>query len=127
MLPTLVGMTSLKRFSHPAQDLVVEAQPAEQLGELRFQHFLAHVRPLASTLISCAMVIDVALLLDLADNRTPAVTAGNQTRKGEIMLDAAMLLGVPAIQNALNAFPQIAGDQRLMLPLVHTAIPLELP
>ena len=72
------------------------------------------------------MVIDVALLLDLADDRTPAVTAGDQARKGKIMLDAAVLLGMPVIQNALNAFPQIAGDQGLVLPLVHTPIPLEL-
>ena len=33
---------------------------------------------------------------------------------------------VPAIKNALNAFPQIAGNQRMVLPLVHAAIPLEL-
>jgi hypothetical protein len=42
------------------------------------------------------------------------------------MLDAAVLLGVPTIQNALNAFPQIAGDQRLVLSLIQTAVPLEL-
>jgi hypothetical protein len=60
------------------------------------------------------MVIDVALFLDLADDRTPAATAGDQARKGKIMLDAAVLLGVPAIQKALNAFPQIAGDQWLV-------------
>jgi hypothetical protein len=48
------------------------------------------------------MVIDVALLLDLTDDRTPAVTASNQARKGKVMLDAAVFLGVPAVQNALN-------------------------
>src|SRR5262245_51035460 len=36
-----------------------------------------------------------------------------------------MLLGVPSIQNLLHALPQIAGDQRLVLAQIETAIPLK--
>jgi hypothetical protein len=114
---TLVGMAGLKGLSHPGEYFIVEAQPPQQLGEPGLQDFFAHVfapaqRGLAPTLFGMAgaMVIDVALFLDLAHDRTPALGARDQPRKRKIVLHAAMLLGVSASQNALNAFPPIAAD-----------------
>src|SRR5262249_55974733 len=126
VLPLLVGVAGAQGVTYPSQDFLVESQPSEQFREPLPDDLLAHVGFIAPALVSRAMVIDVTLLLDLADNRTPAVTAGDQPRKGEIVFHAAMLLGVPAVQNNLNAFEQVAGDQWLVFPLVHTPIPLEL-
>ena len=50
------------------------------------------------------MLVDIGVLLDLADDRILAVAARDQPRKRKIVLHAAMLLGVQAIQNALSVF-----------------------
>jgi hypothetical protein len=110
-----IGVAGVERVADPSEDFLVECQPPKELKEPVTDDFLAGIGFVAPALVSRAMVIDVALLLDLADKRTPAVAAGDQARKGKIVLDAAMLLGVPAIQNALHPLPQIAGDQGLVL------------
>lgn len=56
------------------------------------------------------MVIDVTLLLDFADHRAAAFCACNQTGEREIMLAAFGLVGIAAVENALNPLPQ--GYQR---------------
>jgi hypothetical protein len=48
------------------QHFIVERQPAEQIGELLLNNFLANIGLLAATLISGAMIVDVTLFLDLA-------------------------------------------------------------
>jgi hypothetical protein len=75
VLPTLVGVARVKRLPHPDQYLVVEAQPAQQFRELPLQQLLSHVLAptggrvtLAFIGVARAMVIDVALFLDLADD-----------------------------------------------------------
>ena len=85
VLAPLVGVAGVKRLPHPVQHLVVEMQPAEQFGELLLQHLLAHILAaaggrvaLAFIGIAGAVVIDVALLLDLADHRAAAFRAGDQ-------------------------------------------------
>ena len=77
---------------HPFEHLVVEPQAAEQFRELRFDRFLAHMlasagRRVALALIGVAggMIIDVALLLDLAEDGAAAGMAGDQTREGEVV------------------------------------------
>ena len=84
MLPALVGVAGVQRLAHPIQHLIVELQPAEQFGELLLQHFLAHIAAAAGGRVALhlwvagAMIIDVALLLDLPDHRAAAVAAGDQ-------------------------------------------------
>jgi hypothetical protein len=53
-------------------------QSAEQVIELLFDNFLANIGLVASALISSAMIIDVALLLDLPDDRAAAVPASDK-------------------------------------------------
>ena len=86
VLAALVSMAGVQRLAHPFQDLIIEFQPAKQLGELRFEHLLAHIFPTARGRVSAAfirvagaMVINIALLLDLADHRAAASAAGNQS------------------------------------------------
>ena len=86
VLPPLIRVTSLQRLPHPGQHLVVEVQPAEQLGKLGFQRFLAHIFApaggrvaLALIGVAGAVIVDVTLLLDLADDRTTALRAGDQS------------------------------------------------
>jgi uncharacterized protein YbcV (DUF1398 family) len=40
---SFIGIAGVKRIAHPSQHLVVEAKPPEQIGELRFEHFLAGI------------------------------------------------------------------------------------
>jgi hypothetical protein len=47
-------------------------------------------------------------------------------RPTKLVLEAAMLLGVRAVQNALHTFPQITADHQLVLARVDTPIPFEL-
>ena len=51
------------------------------------------------------MIIDIALLLDLADHRATALRTGDQTRKSEVVPAALGLIGEPGVENALNALP----------------------
>ena len=125
VLAALVGVAGVQRLAHPFQHLVVEVQPAEQIGELRFQRLLAHILAAAGGRVALAfigvagaVVIDVALLLDLADHRAAAVRAGDQAGEGEVVRHAALvLLGEAAVQHALHALPQFDRDQRLVLAL----------
>ena len=55
--------------------------------------------------VAGAMIIDVALLLDLADHGAAAGMAGDQARKGEVMPAALGLAGEAAVEHALNALP----------------------
>jgi hypothetical protein len=43
LLTAFVGVAGVRRIAHPLQRLVVELQPPEQFGELRFKGFLAHI------------------------------------------------------------------------------------
>jgi hypothetical protein len=52
------------------------------------------------------VVIDVTLLFDLTNHRTPALGAGNQTGEGKIVLAALSFADIAAIENALNPLPQ---------------------
>src|SRR5690606_20568676 len=98
--------------AHPFQHLVVEAQPPEQFGELRFERFLAHMLAAAGCRVapaligvSGAMVVDVAPLLDLADHGAAAGMAGDQAGEGKVMLTALGLAGEAAVDHALYALP----------------------
>ena len=133
MLAPLIGVAGVQRLLHPFQHLVVEPQLAEQLGELLLQHLLAHIAAaaggriaLAFIGVSGAVVIDVALLLDLTDHRAAAFGAGDQTGEGEIVLAALGLLAIAAVENALNPLPQFDRNERLVPPLDELAVPLEL-
>ena len=113
VLAPLVGVAGVQRVAHPFQHLVVELQPTEQFGELLLQYLLAHIAAAAGGRIALAfigiagaVVIDVALLLDLADDRAAALGAGDQSREREIVLAAFGLAGVAAVENALNPLPQ---------------------
>ncbi|MDZ4737443.1 MAG: hypothetical protein SGJ07_13945 [Rhodospirillaceae bacterium] len=85
VLAPLVGVAGLKRLAHPAQHLVVEAQPAEQFRKPFLQHFLAHALGTGRLPafgfggVAGAVIVDVALLLDLAHDRAAARAAGDQT------------------------------------------------
>ena len=73
------------------------------------------------------MIIDVALLLDFADNRAAALRAGNQAREREVMPAALGLLREAAVEHALHLLPQLDRDQRLVLALDELAVPFEPP
>ncbi len=112
VLAPFVGVAGVQRLAHPVQHLVVELEPAEQFGELRFQHLLAHIAAAAGGRVALAfigvagaVVIDVALLLDLADDRAAAAGAGDQTGEGEVVRHAVVLLGEAAVHHALHPLP----------------------
>ena len=112
VLAALVGVAGVQRIAHPFQHLVVELQPPEQFGELRFQRLLAHIVAAAGSRVALAfigvagaMIIDVAFLLDLADHRAAAGMAGDQPGEGEVVLAALGLLGEAAVEHALHALP----------------------
>jgi hypothetical protein len=94
----------MQRIAYPFQDLVVELQPPQQLGELRFERLLADVFApargrvaLALISIAGAMIIDVARLLDLPDYRAAAGMAGDQPGEGEVVPAALGFLGVASV------------------------------
>ena len=68
-------MAGMKGLTDPVQDLVVKPQTAKNLGQLLFKHFLAHMLApagrgiaLAFVGVAGAVVVNVLLLLDLADH-----------------------------------------------------------
>ena len=126
MLALLVGMARAERVANPGQDLVVKGQPAEQLRKLTLNDFFANIGLFATALVAAAVVVNVTLLLHLADNRTSAMAAGDQPRERKIVFHAAMLLSVPVIEDALHALPQFGRDQRLVLAQVNMTVPFEL-
>src|SRR5262249_28037448 len=79
VLPLLVGVAGAQGVTHPIEDFLVEGQPAEQFRELLADDLLSHIGLIAPAPVSRAMVIDVALLLDLANDGTPTVATGDQT------------------------------------------------
>lgn len=96
MLPPLIRVASVQGLPHPGQHLVVEVDAAEQLVELSLKRLLAHILTaagggvaLAFIGVAVAMVIDVSLLLDLADHRAAALAAGNQPRERKVVRRAA--------------------------------------
>ena len=112
VLAPLVGVAGVQRVAHPFQHLVVELQPAEQFGELRFEHFLAHIFAAAGSRVALALIgvagaviIDVAFLLDLADHRAAAGMAGDQAGEGEVVPAALGLAGEAAVEDALHPLP----------------------
>jgi len=121
VLPALVSMAGVERLANPGQHLVVKAQPAKQLSELSLQRFLAHMLAparcriaLAFIRVAGAVVVNVTLLLDLADHRASASGTGDQPREGEVVRHAAALLGEAAAHYALHPLPQFYRDQRLV-------------
>src|SRR6516162_4628784 len=113
MRSLFVRMTSEQRLVHPSQYFVVEAQPAEQPSEPPLQFLLTYILAAARHRVAFAfvgitgaMVIDVALLLDLADHRAAAPRAGDQPGEGKIMPYPPMLLGEPAGHHTLHLLPQ---------------------
>ena len=81
VLTTLVGVAGVQCLAHPFEHLVVKIEPAKQLGEPRFERFLAYILAPAGSRVTTpaliripgAMIIDVALLLNLADHRAAAL------------------------------------------------------
>ncbi|MFZ2145449.1 MAG: hypothetical protein WAV78_52485 [Xanthobacteraceae bacterium] len=78
MLAFLVSVAGFQRLPHPFQYLIIEFQPAQQVGELLFDNFLANIWLVAPAFKSGAMIIDVTLLLDLPNDRAAAVPAGDK-------------------------------------------------
>ena len=75
VLAPFVGMTRAQCIADPVEDCVIEMQSAKQLGELSLQKLLANVAATAGSgiakafiCIASAMIVDVAMLLDLADD-----------------------------------------------------------
>jgi hypothetical protein len=56
------------------------------------------------------VVIDVAALLELTDQRASIMAPGDQARKGEITFHLAMPFRETVIQHLLHTFPQILSD-----------------
>jgi len=80
VLTTLVGVAGVQCLAHPFEHLVVKIEPAKQLGEPRFERFLAYILAPAGSRVTPAlipirdaMIIDVALLPNLADHRAAAL------------------------------------------------------
>lgn len=78
-------MAGVQCLANPGEHLVIQPEPAKQLGELLLQHLLADVAAaarggftLALIGVAGAVVIDVALLLDLADHRATALGTGDE-------------------------------------------------
>ena len=105
VLAPLVGVAGVERLAHPIQHLVIELQSAQLSG---------------------TMVIDVSLLLDLADDRAAAVPASDKTRERKIVLHSPVLFGVTAVKHTLDSLPQFPRDQGLVFTEVRTTIPFEL-
>jgi len=56
------------------------------------------------------MIVDISLLLDLADHRAAAPPASDQAGKGEVISSALGFLGEAAIKYALDALPQVGRN-----------------
>jgi len=107
----------MERIAHPLQHFIVELKPAEKLSEFRLQHLLPHIVATASSRIPLtfvdvpgAMIVDISLLLDLADHRAAAPPASDQAGKGEVISSALGFLGEAAIKYALDALPQVGRN-----------------
>jgi hypothetical protein len=111
VLAPLVGVAGVERLAHPIQHLVIELQSAQQPCELLFDNFLANIGLLAAAFVSGTMVIDVSLLLDLADDRAAAVPASDKTRERKIVLHSPVLFGVD-----VSLLLDLADDRAAAVP-----------
>ena len=85
------AMTRSAAVTTPNQGPGRRRWSAEERAELLLKHLLAHVGLVAFPFVAGAVVIDVALLLDLPDHRAAAMAARAQARKGEIGLHATVV------------------------------------
>lgn len=132
MLPALVGMAGHERCLYPFQDLFVEVQPVEQVGECLIEHLLADIFAAAITVPASAFVgmpraviVDVFALLDLSDNGAAAFGAGHQAGERELVSHRVGRHRIAARQDALHPLPQFDRYERFVLALVQFAVPLE--
>ena len=111
----------------PVDHLGIEAQLVEELAKLLLQDLFADVGLGALSLVAGAVVVDIPPLLDLPDDRAPAVPAGEQTGEREAVFRPSMAFRVATVENFLNTFPELARDDRIVHSLVDAAVPLEIP
>src|SRR5205823_5461361 len=104
----------------------------EQFSKLRLERLFAHVLAAAGGRVALtfigvtgAMIIDIALLLDLADHRAAALLARNHAREGKVAPAAPSIIREASINHVLNALPQFDRHQGLVLALDQLAVPLE--
>lgn len=69
----LVRMAGQQRGAHSGENLVVKGEPVKKCSELRGDHFLPDVGLWAFSFEACAMIVDIPLLLDLADQSAATV------------------------------------------------------
>jgi uncharacterized membrane protein YuzA (DUF378 family) len=76
----LVGVAGVQSLAHPFQHLVVEFQPSEQFGELRFQQFLSDILAAAGGRIALALIgVAGAMIIDVY-TRTCIENRGTNSR-----------------------------------------------
>nr|WP_256210473.1 hypothetical protein [Nitrosospira multiformis] len=82
VLASVVCMACVQRIAYPFQYLMIEMQPTQKFGKLLLKYLFAHIfaaagRGIALALVSmtCAVIVDVAFLLDFADHCTAASSA----------------------------------------------------
>ena len=67
-------MATMKGVAHPVQHFVVKHQLAEERAEVLLENLFTNIGLVAFPLVAGAMLVDIALLLDLADYRAAALT-----------------------------------------------------
>jgi hypothetical protein len=79
MLAPFVGVTGVESLSDPIEDLTVEPESPQHFTELALEYLLTDVRLSAWAFVAGAMIVDVALFFDLANQRATAMPAGDQS------------------------------------------------
>jgi hypothetical protein len=73
VLLLFVGMAGVESLSNPIEHLAIEPEATQHFTEVALEHFLPDVGLFTSAPVAGAMIVDVALLLDFSDERTPAM------------------------------------------------------
>jgi hypothetical protein len=79
MLAPFVGVTGVESLSDPIEDLTVEPESPQHFTELALEYLLTDVRLSAWAFVAGAMIVDVALFFDLANQRATSMPAGDQS------------------------------------------------
>ncbi len=122
----LVLVAFAQRGDDPLQNVLRERESPEQFREPFFQHLLARVRFRTTALVPRAVVVDVLLLLQFADDGASAVATRDEVAESELVPDLARLLAAASLEPILDFLPELARDDRLVLAGVGLAVEVEI-
>ena len=106
----------MERFRHPCGNLVIQSNALQNFGELLLEDFFPCIGFRAFPLISGTVIVDVSAFFDFTNQRTAAVTTGDEAGKCEVVLQFVSPVGSPTVKPRLYTFPKTVPPENSEQP-----------